>query len=46
MELPAHPGLTMLVYTAAAGTPAADSLRILASLAATDDRGSTADNAE
>jgi hypothetical protein len=35
MEFPAHPGLTLLVYTAAAGTPAADSLRMLASWAAT-----------
>jgi transcriptional regulator with XRE-family HTH domain len=35
MELPAHPGLTLLVYTAAAGTPTADSLKLLASWAAT-----------
>jgi transcriptional regulator with XRE-family HTH domain len=35
MELPAHPGLTLLAYTAAAGTPTADSLRMLASWAAT-----------
>jgi transcriptional regulator with XRE-family HTH domain len=35
MEFPAHPGLTLLVYTAAAGTPTADSLKLLASLAAT-----------
>jgi transcriptional regulator with XRE-family HTH domain len=35
MEFPAHPGLTLLVYTAAAGTPTADSLRMLASWAAT-----------
>jgi hypothetical protein len=35
MEFPAHPGLTMLVYTAAGGTPAADSLKLLASWAAT-----------
>lgn len=35
MEFPAHPGLTLLVYTAAAGTPAADSLKLLASWAAT-----------
>jgi transcriptional regulator with XRE-family HTH domain len=34
MELPAHPGLTMLVYTAPAGSPTADALRILASLVA------------
>jgi hypothetical protein len=31
----AHPGLTLLAYTAAAGTPTADSLRMLASWAAT-----------
>lgn len=35
MELPSHPGLTMLVYTAAAGTPTADALTLLASWAAT-----------
>ena len=35
MEFPAHPGLTQLAYTAAAGTPTADSLRMLASWAAT-----------
>jgi transcriptional regulator with XRE-family HTH domain len=35
MEFPAHPGLTLLAYTAAAGTPAADSLRMLAIWAAT-----------
>ena len=35
MELPAHPGLTLLVYTAAADTPTADSLKMLASWAAT-----------
>jgi transcriptional regulator with XRE-family HTH domain len=35
MELPAHPGLTLLAYTAAAGTPTADSLRMLASWAVT-----------
>jgi transcriptional regulator with XRE-family HTH domain len=35
MELPAHPGLTLLAYTAAAGTPTADSLKVLASWAAT-----------
>ncbi|MFE3442462.1 helix-turn-helix transcriptional regulator [Nocardia sp. NPDC059180] len=38
MEFPAHPGLTMLVYTAASGTPAADGLQLLASLAATPER--------
>jgi hypothetical protein len=30
MEFPAHPGLTMVVYTAPAGTPTADNLRLLA----------------
>jgi transcriptional regulator with XRE-family HTH domain len=35
MEFPAHPGLTLLAYTAAPGTPTADSLRMLASWAAT-----------
>jgi len=41
MELPSHPGLTMFVYTAAIGTPTADSLRILASLAATQTTSAT-----
>jgi transcriptional regulator with XRE-family HTH domain len=35
MEFPAHPGLTLLVYTAAAATAAADNLKLLASWAAT-----------
>jgi transcriptional regulator with XRE-family HTH domain len=35
MEFPAHPGLTLLAYTAAAATPTADSLKMLASWAAT-----------
>jgi hypothetical protein len=35
MEFPARPGLTLLAYTAAAGTPTADSLKMLASWAAT-----------
>ncbi|HXZ71160.1 MAG TPA: helix-turn-helix transcriptional regulator [Streptosporangiaceae bacterium] len=35
MEFPAHPGLTLLTYTAAAGTSTADSLKMLASWAAT-----------
>lgn len=38
MEFPAHPGLTLLAYTAAAGTPTADSLRMLASWAATAEK--------
>jgi transcriptional regulator with XRE-family HTH domain len=35
MEFAAHPGLTLLTYTAAGGTPTADSLKMLASWAAT-----------
>jgi hypothetical protein len=35
MELTSSPGLTMLVYTAPAGSPSADSLKLLASWAAT-----------
>jgi transcriptional regulator with XRE-family HTH domain len=35
MELPSAPGLTMLVYTAPAGSPSADGLKLLASWAAT-----------
>jgi hypothetical protein len=35
MEFPSHPGLTLLVYTAPADTPTADSLKLLASWAAT-----------
>jgi hypothetical protein len=35
MEFPAHPGLTVLVYTAPANSPTADSLKLLASWAAT-----------
>ena len=36
MEFPAHPNLTLLVYTeAAAGTPASDGLKVLARWAAT-----------
>lgn len=37
-EFPAHPGLTLLVYTAPAGTPTADGFKLLASWAATADR--------
>ncbi|WP_051265453.1 helix-turn-helix transcriptional regulator [Nakamurella lactea] len=36
MELPSHPDLTMLVYTAAQGTTTADALSMLGSWAATD----------
>lgn len=34
MELPSEPGLALNIYTAAAGTPAADGLKLLASWAA------------
>ena len=34
MEFPSHPGLTMLVYTAPAGTATADNFKLLASWAA------------
>ncbi|EXG80516.1 helix-turn-helix domain-containing protein [Cryptosporangium arvum] len=37
MEFPSEPGLRLNVYTAAAGTPAADGLKMLASWAATHD---------
>jgi transcriptional regulator with XRE-family HTH domain len=35
MEIPSHPGLTLLVYTAAPDTPTADGLKMLASWAVT-----------
>jgi transcriptional regulator with XRE-family HTH domain len=38
MELSSSPGLTMLVYTAPAGSPSADSLKLLASWAATAEK--------
>jgi transcriptional regulator with XRE-family HTH domain len=38
MEFPAHPGLTLVVYTAAAATSAADNLKLLASWAATAEK--------
>ena len=38
MELPSQPGLTLLVYTAPQGSLAADSLKLLASWAATAER--------
>lgn len=37
MELPSEPGLVMNVYTAPAGSPSADGLRVLASWAATQE---------
>ena len=36
MDLPADPGLSLGIYTAVPGSPSADSLRLLASLSATD----------
>lgn len=39
LQLPADPGLTMLVYTAAADSSTADALKVLASWAATVDEG-------
>jgi hypothetical protein len=38
MELPSQPGLTMLIYTAPQDSPTADSLKLLASWAATTDQ--------
>ena len=35
LELPGEPDLTLIAYSAAAGTPTADTLALLASLAAT-----------
>jgi len=37
MELPSEPGLHLNIYTAAAGTPTADALKLLASWAASQD---------
>jgi transcriptional regulator with XRE-family HTH domain len=37
MELPAQPGLTLTAYSAAPGTPGHDTLRLLATWAATED---------
>lgn len=42
MQLPADEGLSLLIYTAAPGTPAADALRLLGSWAATQDLEDTA----
>jgi hypothetical protein len=41
MELPSEPGLHLNVYTAAAGTPTADALRLLASWAASEENLAT-----
>lgn len=42
MELPSEPGLVMNVYTAPAGSPTADALRLLASWAASQDAAAAA----
>jgi MmyB-like transcription regulator ligand binding domain len=44
-DLPADPGLRMLVYTAEPATPTADALNLLASWAATQDRNERAPDA-
>jgi hypothetical protein len=38
MHLPADPGLALVAFSADAGTPSDDALRLLASWAATHDR--------
>lgn len=43
MELPSEPGLVLNVYTAPAGSPSADALKLLASWAATNAAALTAD---
>jgi hypothetical protein len=45
MEFPSAPGLTMLAYTAEAGSAAQDALSLLASWAATVDQSESADRA-
>jgi transcriptional regulator with XRE-family HTH domain len=45
MELPADPGLTLLVYTAEPGSSSADALNLLASWAATVDQDAAPDRA-
>ncbi|RIX28408.1 helix-turn-helix transcriptional regulator [Amnibacterium setariae] len=44
LELPADPGLLMLVYGAEPGTPSSDGLRLLATLQATERAAATADD--
>jgi transcriptional regulator with XRE-family HTH domain len=46
MELPADPGLSMIVYSAEPGSPSQDGLRLLASWAATVDQTHEADQVE
>jgi len=43
MDLPSEPGLVLNVYTAPAGSPSADALKVLASWAATNAEALTAD---
>jgi hypothetical protein len=38
MPMPADPGLTLTAYSAEAGTPSGDALRLLASWAATNEK--------
>ncbi|MCF3939632.1 MmyB family transcriptional regulator [Gordonia tangerina] len=45
MELPSEPGLHLNIYTAAAGTPTADGLKLLASWAASQEAIDTEDHA-
>jgi len=45
MELPSEPGLVLNVYTAPAGSPSADGLRLLASWAATELQEAAAESA-
>ncbi|GAA3720951.1 helix-turn-helix transcriptional regulator [Gordonia hankookensis] len=45
MELPSEPGLYLNIYTAAAGTPTADGLKLLASWAASQEHIDTEDRA-
>ncbi|UFS58839.1 helix-turn-helix transcriptional regulator [Subtercola endophyticus] len=46
LELPSEPGLVMNVYTAPAGSPTADALKVLASWAATQQTTGAAEGAE
>ena len=46
LELPADPGLTVLVYTAEAGSASADGLQLLASWAATQEQAAAHDRAD
>jgi transcriptional regulator with XRE-family HTH domain len=46
MELPSEPGLRLNVYTAAAGSPTADGLKLLASWAATEEAAALTEQPE